>query len=103
MSTYEIIESNLLDIINEISRQPEVGKLFPSNRLTFDAYVAQLLEYVEDAGEYGVAYESIVACISRYPFSFSGKSAVKLLEVGLLMRYKTGLPEDKEFDSRPGK
>lgn len=97
---YEIIESNLLLIINEISRQPEVGSQFPDDQIDFDDYILQLREYIEDAAEYGVAYESIVATLQKYPFFLSGKAAVKLLEVGLLFDYKTDLCEDGKFNRR---
>ncbi len=38
--------------------------------------------------------------LQTFPFRLSGPAAMKLLEIGLLMRFKTGLPEDARFDSR---
>jgi hypothetical protein len=41
--------------------------------------------------------------LESYPFKISGPAAIKLLEVGLLMGYKTERPEDALFDNRePG-
>jgi hypothetical protein len=59
----------------------------------------QIREFVE-VGEYGIAYESMVADIEALPFVLSGKAAVSLLELGLLFGYKTDRDEDREFDRR---
>lgn len=97
---YEIIEFNLLLILDEMSCQPEVGSKFPDDQMDFNDYTIQLREYIEDAAEYGVAYESIVSTLQQYPFLLSGMATVKLLEVGLLFGYKTDLPEDEKFNRR---
>jgi hypothetical protein len=60
----------------------------------------QIQEYIEVAGEYEIAYETIVASISEHPFTLSGTSAIALLEVGLMLGYKTGRTQDKIFDCR---
>ena len=60
----------------------------------------QLHEYISVAGEYGIAYESIIATLEQIPFTLSAAVAIKLLEVGLIMQYKTDRPQDKMFDMR---
>jgi hypothetical protein len=95
-----LIESNLLAVLAELSQQPAVGATFPSEMRSYPEQVEQLREYVELAGEYGVAYEALVSMLEMFPFQLSGPVAVKLLEVGLLMKFKTERPEDSQFDSR---
>lgn len=96
-----LIEANLSIVLNEIRQQPEVGTTFPSEMLTYDEQVEQIREYIEDAGEYGIAYESLVSLLEGFSFRLSGHAAIKLLEVGLLMRFKSEQPRDAAFDSRP--
>ena len=72
---------------------------YPTNRQSFNDELNQILEYIS-VGEYSVAYECIVANLEKYPFTLSGPNAIKLLEVGLRMRYKTDRPEDEAFDMR---
>lgn len=95
-----IVARNLGSVLDEMESQTEVGKLYPPELMSFDEQMEQLRQYIEYAGEYAVAYESIVATLEEIPFVLSGPAAIKLLEVGLLMRYKTGRPEDSEFDNR---
>jgi hypothetical protein len=47
----------------------------------------------------GLAYESLISML-EFHFQRSGCTAVKLLEVGLLLRFKTERPEDAQFDGR---
>lgn len=49
---------------------------------------------------YGIAYEALIAMLEAFPFPLSSRAAIKLLEVGLLFRFKTARPEDALFDSR---
>ena len=53
-----------------------------------------------DVNEFGIAYESIVATIEYHPFTLSSRAAVGLLEVALLLGFKTEREEDKAFDRR---
>jgi hypothetical protein len=50
--------------------------------------------------EYGLAYEVLVWMLQSQPFRISGFAAVKLLEVALLLGYKTTRDEDAMFDIR---
>ena len=100
MNHIELVELNLLDIISELEKQHEIGKTFPSEQLSFEEQIEQLREFILDAAEYGIAYESLVSLLSSYDFILTGKSSVKLLEAGLLMKFKTELPEDSIFDNR---
>ena len=94
------IASRLLIILNEIERQDHVSASYPPNVLPFDDQMKQMHEYIEAAGEYGIAYESLIATIDKLPFVLSGKAAISLLELGLLFRYKTDRKEDSLFDAR---
>ena len=95
-----IVQSRLMRVLQELQMQPELATHYPDNRLSFQDQMEQIREYVADAGEYGIAYESIVANLEQVPFTLSAEAAVKLLEVGLIMRYKTERPEDQIFDMR---
>lgn len=88
-------ESKLLSILAEMKSQTHVAEHYGKNKLPFDRHMALLHEYIEIGGEYGVAYESIVATLEQRPFKLEGKTAVCLLEVGLLMGFKT----DRECDA----
>ena len=96
----ELIKDKLTAVLSEIRVQAEVGKLFPPELRSFSEQVEQIREWIEDVGEYGVAYESLVSMLEERPFRLSGPTAIKLLEVGLLMRFKTERAEDAQFDSR---
>ena len=95
-----LIETNLLIVLAEVSEQPKVGKEFPSELQTFEKQVEQIRKWIEDVGEYGIAYESLISTLEAYPFQLSSRAAIKLLEVGLLMRFKTEQLADAKFDSR---
>jgi hypothetical protein len=97
---HKLIEDNLSVVLIEIRGQANVGKLFPPELQSFSEQVEQIREWIEDVREYGLAYESLVTMLDAFPFQLSGRAAIKLLEVGLLMRLKTERPEDAQFDSR---
>lgn len=87
-------------MLNEIRGQPEVAVHFPSEQLSYEAQIEQLTGWLQEAGEYGLVYESIVSMLELFPFNVSGKAAIKLLEVGLKFGFKTDSEIDKEFDWR---
>lgn len=95
-----LVEANLSEILSEVRQQEHVDATFPKDLLSFPEQMAQVQEWIEHAGEYGIAYESLVSLLERFPFKLSSQRSVKLLEVGLLMRFKTERPEDDRFDSR---
>lgn len=95
-----IVRSRLMDVLLELQMQTSLATHYPKNRLSFRDQMEQIHEYIADAGEYGLAYESIIANLEQIPFTLSGVAAVKLLEVGLIMRYKTERPQDQVFDMR---
>lgn len=99
-SSAELIAANLLLILEEIRSQPEVGKAMPAELLSYEGQVERCRKWIEDAGEYGIAYEALVSMLEEFPFKLSGSAAIRLLEVGLLMKFKTEQPEDTQFDSR---
>ena len=89
--------TRLLRVLNELKGQREVSTTFLPEELPFDEAMKQIREFIELAGEYGIAYESLVATIESHPFVLSGKAAISLLEVGLLLGFKTGRDSDQMF------
>ena len=96
----ELIKANLHAVFVEMAAQPEAGAAYPAEQASFEKHMGFLREWIEDHREYGIAYESIVAALEELPFRLSGKAAVKLLEVGLLLGFKTDRSKDKSFDVR---
>lgn len=68
--------------------------------LSYSDEMAQIREFIEIAGEYGLAYEYINCALERHPYKIYGKIAIKLLEVRLLMGFKSGRENDKRLDRR---
>ncbi len=94
------VETRLQDILEEMKTQDELAIHYSPDSLSFGEEIEQIREYVEDAGEYSLAYESIVVNLEEVPFGLSSSNAIKLLEVGLIMKYKTERDEDVFLDSR---
>ncbi|WP_295936035.1 hypothetical protein [uncultured Xanthomonas sp.] len=97
---FELIEENLLAIIGELAEQTEVGAEFAGDEMSLSDQIEQMTEWVEGAGEYGLAYENIVCLLEGCPFILRGRNAVKLLELGLIFGFKTDMDRDKNFDRR---
>ncbi|WP_115515126.1 MULTISPECIES: hypothetical protein [Xanthomonas] len=96
----ELVEKNLLSIIGELAEQAAVGAEFSRDEMSLSDQIRQMTEWVEDAGEYGLAYENIVCLLEGCPFFLRGLNAVKLLELGLIFGFKTDLDKDGSFDKR---
>jgi hypothetical protein len=94
------IKERLRRLLSEMREQSQLASYFGGESLSFEEEMEQIREFIEDAGEYGIAYESIVSALEDIPFKISGKAAVNLLEVGLLLGYKTEKPSDRPFDRR---
>jgi len=77
-----------------------LGANFPMETMSFDEQIQQVSEWLHGVGELSLSYETLVSMLERYPFVMTGRGAVKLLEVGLLLRFKTDLDKDKKFDFR---
>ncbi|MHC9086252.1 hypothetical protein ACYX7E_14670 [Luteimonas sp. RIT-PG2_3] len=82
------VETALMLLHREMAGQASVALLVPKELMSFDDQIEQIREWIEDAGEYGIAYQSMVALLESYPFSISGPAAIKLLEVGLSFGFK---------------
>lgn len=100
MTDTKLIETNLLIVLAEVHGQVDVGKNFTPDLQSFPEQIEQIREWIEEVGEYGIAYESLVSMLEEFPFQLSGRAAVKLLEAGLLMQSKTEQPQDAKFDNR---
>lgn len=94
------VEKRLLVVLEELESQPELASSFPPELLSYKDTLANVREWVDLAGEYGLAYEVMVNLLEQFEFKLSGKAAIKLLEVGLYFGYKTDLEEDRDLDWR---
>lgn len=86
----DFVRARLFDILSELRAQANLAPHYPLN---------QIDEYI-DVGEYSIAYECIIANLEQIPFTLNGITAIKVLEAGLIMQYKTERPEDRAFDMR---
>ncbi|MEN5182078.1 hypothetical protein ABE501_20180 [Comamonas testosteroni] len=93
----EIVEKNLLSILKEIENQENIASHFSGDILDFDETIARLHEYIDVAGEYALAYELIIVLFEKFEFIISGINTVKLLEIGLIMGFKTTREADDVF------
>ncbi len=96
----QLVEERLRSVLAEMRSQTHLAEKHWDDRASFDDEMEQIREYIEDAGEYSVGYEVIVANLEQVPFQLSGSTVVGLLEVGLLMGYKTEDDKDEMFDRR---
>ena len=96
---WQLIENNLLNIYDELKNQ-DMSKYDDNEQLSYEDGMKQIFEFIDLAGEYGLAYEYLTGYLEDYPCTLSGKAAVKLLELGLIFKYKTENEEDVMFDSR---
>ncbi|MEY3172991.1 MAG: hypothetical protein RLZZ436_904 [Planctomycetota bacterium] len=100
MNSHEQIKERLLAVLGEIKQQVQLSSYFGGESLSFDEEMEQIREYLEDAGEFGIAYEVLVANLEQVPFMISGRAAISLLEVALLLGYKTDREQDWIYDRR---
>jgi hypothetical protein len=96
---YQFIENNLLYIYNEILKQ-DMSNFNKDEFATWKETMEQIYEFIDLAGEYELAYEYIIWQLNNLPYKISGKASIKLLELGLLFKYKTEDDKDKVFDFR---
>lgn len=96
---YRKLEGRLLALLSEMRGQPHVARAYGPEHLPYEDEMTEIGEFIE-VGEYGCAYEVILASLENRPLMLSGHVAVQLLELGLLLGFKTERPEDREFDRR---
>ena len=98
---YDDIAGRLAQVHKEMTLQGDSVKAsYPSEGLSFEEEMEQIREFIEEAGEYGIAYECLVANLESAPFVITAKSTLALLEVALLFGFKTDRDEDAKFDRR---
>lgn len=95
----QFVRSHLFDLLAEIEKQTNMAAYYGAGHLSFHDEMAQIREFIEH-DEYEIAYECVVVNLEKDGYSLSGIAAVKLLEVGLLMHYKTERESDHPFDFR---
>lgn len=100
MSQHDQIKPRLSLLLDELSAQQSLANGYSEAELSFDDEMSQIREFIEHAGEYGLAYEYIVSAIESHPFQLSAKAAVSLLELGLLLGFKSNRERDAPFDLR---
>ena len=100
MTTGEATEQKLLLILGEIAVQKNVGATFPLAEMSFADEITQIRDWILTHGEYGIAFESMGAILEGYPFTLTGPTAVKLLEVGVALKYQGASEEDRLIDDK---
>lgn len=97
-----LLEERLLMVLAEMDSQiKQMTACSSPGESPLVESLAQMREYIQ-CDEKSLAYEVVVATLEKYPFLVSGRSAVALLEIGLIMQYKTDREEDAVFDHREG-
>lgn len=94
---YIELEKRILLIIQELEFQERIEDDASKDFLTHKESLYQIKEFLE-VGEYGLAYMSLVFYLEYYNFSISSFASVKLLELGLLMGFKSDREEDEIYD-----
>ncbi len=79
------IANNLLFIVNEIAKQEHLQFYYPPETMSFNEQIEEIREYI-DVYEYGLAYEGILCIFNEVAFEVTSNTAIKLLEVGLLIK-----------------
>lgn len=87
-------------ILGELREQSNLATQHWDSREDFETEMNQIREYIEEAGEFGIAYDVIIANLAQVPFNLSSKSVLGLVEVALVMGYKTEDDCDIVFDRR---
>lgn len=85
---YAFIEERLMALLEELEAQPELAASFPPEILGYAETMANIREWLDLAGEYGLACEVLVSLLESFDFKLAGKAAIKLLEVGLYFGFK---------------
>ena len=93
----ELIRANLVSIFDGLSEQTAAAREFWGSEAESVQALAELRELIFDADEFGLAYEEIVCVCEIGTFVLKGSDAVKLLEIGLLLGYKTARASDEMF------
>lgn len=93
------IYENLRMVLSEMKMQPEIKLFDQVEWASYDETCKQIQEFI-DVGECGLAYEYIVGHLEMFPYQLTGSCAIKLLEVGLLMGFKTEQEQDLIYDRR---
>jgi hypothetical protein len=89
----DFVKVRLSSILDEMVGQSNLANSYQSHAMSFEEEMDQVREFIA-VGEYGLAYESIVVNLEQAPFSLTGASAISLLEVALVMKFKTSRESD---------
>ena len=88
-----LLEAHLIGLAKELGTHIHEPNYLDESTKTFQESMEDVNEYI-DVGEYGIAYELIVALLEQAPFLVSANFALKLLKVGLLLEGKRGHGDD---------
>jgi len=97
---YALIEKNLMQVLEDLKSQSSLADRFPGAGMSYEDQMSQISEWIQDAGEFGLAYETMVSLLESFPVMLTGSAAVRLLEVGLIFGFKSDSDNDKPFDRR---
>lgn len=95
-----LVYQRLIAIASELHEQKHLATKHWDSQDDFENEMCQIKEYIEEAGEYGIAYDVIIANLDQVPFQLSSKAVLGLIEVALVMGYKTEDDCDAVFDRR---
>ncbi len=84
---FDLLEAYLTCLTQELETHTHEPNYLDEDTKNFQESMEDLKEYI-DVGEYGIAYELIVALLEHAPFQVSPKFALTLLKVGLLLEGK---------------
>lgn len=89
-----------MQVLELLTDQPALADQFSEEGMSYQDQMSQISEWIQDAGEFGLAYETMVSLLENFPFMLTGSAALRLLEVGLMFGFKTESDSDRGFDRR---
>lgn len=88
-NTANTLRQLLLTVLSEMEAQEHVASSYPPKVMPFPDQMKLDRELIEIGGEYGIAFEDIIASLKALPFVLSGKAAAALVEAARLMKWST--------------
>lgn len=98
MSIGELLESGLTEIHAQVATQ--IGARSSASSEECFVHQMNLINEFIDNNEFELAYEELVLWLEDGHFLVSGSTAVRLLEIGLLLGFKSERDCDSRFDRR---
>lgn len=100
-ASLELVATRLRLLFDEMrAQEADVATMYESSSRGFDSEFDEISEYLNEAHEFGIAYEVLVCNLEFATYVLSAKASLALLEVGLLFGFKTERASDEIFDRR---